>query len=287
MLRPARLTTLILSSAVVSLAAGAMAQEPARPAPARGSRSQSVLPLLGDLVPPEYRADMPLPFGVSLGGVWMTQLLPLSDTRLTLNGVLMPSGVLNAASIKSASAAKGARVDAWLFPFLNVYAMAARVTGDISEIHLQGTGAGATALVLPASIHYTGSGYGVGVTPAIGYKRAFVLYDLNWSWVTTDVQDASVRVFNHGPRVGVSVGTSPLQAAVYAGAVHQSLSLRQTGSIDLLFGAKLDYDVIAAPESAWNTLAGCVIVISRHLVIDVEQGFGSRRHTVVGVGGRF
>jgi hypothetical protein len=141
--------------------------------------------------------------------------------------------------------------------------------------------------VLPVKVDYTGTGYGFGLTPALGYKGAFAIYDMNWTWSTLDLQKTSTRMFNHGPRVGASFGSGGLQGALYVGAMHQSLALRQQGTIPLIGGFKLGYDVVARPVAAWNWLLGGAIVISRHLTIDIEQGFGDRSHTVAALGARF
>ncbi len=265
----------------------ALAQQREPAGQAASKSGPPVLPLLRDLVPPEYRASMPLPFGVSVGGLWMSQVLPLGETELSINGVALPTSLLGTASVKTASNAQGLRADAWLFPFLNVYVMAGRIGGEVSDISIPLNGPPSPALVLPLTVEYKGSLYGFGLTPAIGYKGAFATYDLNWSWATTDVQDSSVEVFNHGPRVGASFGDGGLQGAIYVGAMHQRLSARQRGTIVLLGGVELDYEAFARPDSAWSMLAGGVIVISRHLTIDVEQGFGKRTHTIVALGGRF
>ncbi len=280
----------IVLAAVVAWGPGvpdARAQQRTPSGPTDTQPRSSVLPLLGDLIPPEYRADMPLPFGLTLGGVWMSQVLPLGDVQLSLGGVPIPLGLLGTSSVRTSSNAKGVRADAWLFPFLNVYVMGGKVSGEATEITIESSGPSSVAVLFPLSVSYEGSVYGFGLTPAVGYRGVFATYDLNWSWSTTDVQDTSTRVFNQGPRVGVSFGDRRLQGAIYAGAMHQSLSLRQRGAIALPGGISLAYDVAAQPASAWNLLAGGVLAVSRHLTLDIEHGFGKRSHTIVGLGGRF
>jgi hypothetical protein len=256
--------------------------------PARSANPRSsVFPLLADLIPPEYRASLPLPFGVSLAAGWMNGVVPLTDAKLSIAGLRLPQSVLTATSVTSSTALQAIRADLWLFPFLNVYGLAGRLSGEARDLTLQLNGPLPLPVVLPRIVPVEGSAFGVGLAPAIGYRGVFAAYDVNWVWMNADVLEEPSRVLTQTPRVGFSAGDERVRVAVFAGRSHQSYAGRQRGSMRLAGGVQLGWDAIAQPEAAWNTVLGGQLTVARHFTIDVEQGLGKRRHTLIALGGRF
>src|SRR5215813_10997037 len=95
--------------------------------PPAGTESQrrwsSFLPLLAE----EARkrgVDLPLPFGVSLVYYGLARDIKITDVRIG-QGDNPPTSVSEVAAFSSRSAVSTliAKVDAWLFPFLNLYAL--------------------------------------------------------------------------------------------------------------------------------------------------------------------
>jgi hypothetical protein len=246
--------------------------------------SSQVLPLLQDRIPEAYREHVPLPFGVSFTYGRIDERLPLTSPNLVFNGQVVPSMLIQADSLKAVTNAYTARFDAWIFPFLNVYATATKFSGAASDIRASVTG---FPPVIPQSVDYHGKGFGVGFMLAFGYRSFFAAYNVGQSWQYLPMPTNTERVTIQGPRVGLRLRPGGIEANVYLGAMYEQYAGRQTGSFPVAGMGTLAFDLVAEPQHAWNPTLGAEIGLTRHIRANVEAGFRGRTHLMVGAGYRF
>lgn len=144
----------------------------------------SFLPLMGD----EARKrgiTLPLPFGAGLVFYHLARDIKISDVRVGVNGA-PPTSVSEFAALGSTANVNNlnAKLDAWILPFVNVYAVVGYVwntsttridvtlppllpNGPTRRYHFE----------IPTEIQ--GSVGGVGLTLAGGYGPYFMAYDVN------------------------------------------------------------------------------------------------------------
>jgi len=168
--------------------AAAEAVESTAPTSPAGTEPQrrwsSFLPLLAD----EARkrgVEMPLPFGVSLVYYGIGRDIKITDVRIGQGGN-PPASVSQIASFSSRSTVSTliAKVDAWLFPFLNLYALVGWFHND-STTHVRVSipnplpDRPPTERELDVPTAIDGSVGGLGMTLAAGYPPFFLVVDVN------------------------------------------------------------------------------------------------------------
>jgi hypothetical protein len=178
-----------------------------------------------------------------------------------------------------------ARFDTWLFPFLNVYALAATLDGQAADVAFKVNPIpGMPPLPIPSTIEpsYSGHFYGVGATVAGGYKKFFASYDINRQWVTINLFDNTVPALSQGIRAGVYGKLRGANAAAYVGGFHISLRDAVLTGQNFIPGLPAgSFSLVASPQSPWNMLVGANIEITRTLVLTAEAGVGTRKQFTI------
>jgi hypothetical protein len=253
--------------------------------PAIARAGENPFPIGKNLVPEAYRGDLLLPSGLSFGYSYMNDTMAISSFTFTLGGQPLPPGAIEVSSAKHNTAIELARFDTWVFPFLNVYGLAAVLNGHASDVAFKVNPVpGLPTLPIPSTIEpsYTGHFYGIGMTLAAGYKKCFASYDINRQWVTINLFDNTVPALTQGIRAGVHGRLHGAHTAAYVGGFHVSLKdevLTGQNFIPGLPGGS--FSLVASPRSPWNTLVGTKIEITRRLVVTAEAGFGTRKQFTI------
>ena len=158
---------------------------------------KSFLPLLGEEAT-KRGIELPLPFGAGLVYYHLDRQIEVSDLRLGINGA-PPQSVSQLAKLGSTSVVDNynLKLDAWILPFLNVYAIAGYVSNH-SDTHvsvtlppvLPGGPTRARTLTVPTDIKGSVGGLGMtlahsrsGRVPALPFQppRTDVITALNLS----------------------------------------------------------------------------------------------------------
>ena len=248
-------------------------------------------PLGKKSVPEKFWGYQPQPIGISFGYTYLNDLMDISDFSFSLGGQPLPPGAVIVSEARHKTSVQLARFDTWLFPFLNIYALAATLDGQAADVAFKVNPIpGMPPLPIPSTIEpsYTGHFYGIGMTLAAGYKQFFASYDINRQWATISVFDNTVPAIVQGIRAGVHGKVNGANAAVYAGAFH--LSLRDevlTGKNFIPGLPDHSFSLVASPQSAWNMLIGGRIEVTRTFVVTAEAGLGTRKQFVIMPGVRF
>ena len=249
-----------------------------------GGGQAQCLPLLQDEIPGEFREYLPLPFGFSLNYLHQSMPLDMVDTAVTIPGVPLPPGLVRGGSIKAVTNSVVARIDAWLLPFLNIYAMAGRFNGTAQDFKMDL--AAPVPLPIPSAVSYKGSIHGAGITAALGYRHFFASYDCNWNWAEPDVTN-KLETRSQALRGGVHMASGGTQARIFVGAMRMDVLDQVPGTVQLESGYPATFDLKVRPKKSWNPIAGADIQISRHFSLAAEVAFGSTKQIIIAPGFRF
>jgi hypothetical protein len=247
--------------------------------------------------------DLPLPYGLKVLYSDIEQDQILEGLQVGFSGGEKEPfewvAFKNAISISETWQAIG---DAWVLPFLNLFAFIGDVKGDvILDVFLEGNGLleqkgidcsrpgnlvicralQDQIIKLPVESVFTGLNYGVGFNLAGGWKGFFFTLPVSFSWAdmdTTDVEGGSI--ISASPRAGYLV------------------KMGNYGNLGLFVGASyldsdpdvtIDYTVDQANLDKWNGVVGANWDINRNWSIMLEYNgfFGSRESIFAAVGWRF
>jgi hypothetical protein len=158
----------------------------------------------------------------------------------------------------------GGRVDLLVLPVLDLYFVAADVTGS-SKTELLGKRA------------FSGTSIGGGVLASFAYKYAFASVDFSYASSDIEIFDDPVGAYLFTPRVGyfqqsLVTGTGGKESkrvdlVVYAGASYQSIE--RSVSTD---GMEYRID----EEDPWNGLVGVDLTFRRRIEVSIEGAIGGR-----------
>jgi len=172
--------------------------------------------------------DLPYPAGVSVNVVYAEQDIKLSDLGLsTGSNPTVPVDFIKFGRVHAPVFTGNVRGDLWLFPFLNVYAMAggARVTTDVTI---------AEPVQFNTKVDQNGQYAGFGLTGTMGIKHNWLAFDVNWAWTKTENLNQAVNTRIFGIRYGRAQKISATQrVAFWLGAMKQTLNSGTDGSIAL------------------------------------------------------
>jgi hypothetical protein len=259
--------------------------------------------------------DLPLPYGVGLTFADVDQSQLLRSLQVGINGrEVIPFDFVSFENARSESNSYSVKADAWIFPFMNVFAMLGKLDGEAPmDIYLDGNGMlehldisctglppsplcpllGDKTFLLPIRTGFEGNTYGIGATFAAGWKGWFLAIPLNATYA--DMQGSSTDGLNYTatPRAGrvFNLGRKG-NLSLFAGGNYLNSDL----TIDGLFEYEtpegtLSFDYIIDQENKdkWNLLVGFNWDINKRLSWSAEyNGFiGSRDAIISSLNWRF
>ena len=258
--------------------------------------------------------DLPLPYGLKVLYSDIEQDQVLEELEVGFSGGEKEPfewvAFENAISISETWQAIG---DMWILPFLNVYAFAGDIKGDVVlDVFLDGNGLleqkgidcsrpGNFALCralqgkiieLPIESVFSGTNYGAGFNLAGGWKGFFFTLPVSFSWAdmdTTDVEGGSV--ITASPRAGYLIKMGNYgNLGLFAGASYLNSDLTAQGSLAIPdTDTTIDYTIDQSNTDKWAGILGANWDITRRWSVMVEYNgfFGSRESLFASVGWRF
>jgi hypothetical protein len=174
------------------------------------------------------------------------------------------------------------QLDAWLFPFLNVFGIAGKIDG-LTRVDLSRVSASPIPLGL-LDIDYDGDVYGVGVTLVGGNDRYFG--SLTGIWTTENLSgdfesDAEALVVS--PRIGIH----DERTSAWVGATFQDAKEVHQGRIVLPVVGSVGFDVHLKERDPWNVQVGMATSLGEHWQVHAEGGFAKRLTAELGATYRF
>lgn len=265
--------------------------EEAAPIPfERGAREEPeawpyALPFLADrAIKQGY--TLPLPRGLSLVYTYVTRDIKISDVRLGINGAPLRDvgNFVNLGSTSHVNVVVG-RFDAWLLPFLNVYAMAGYVSnstttkGTVTLPPLTPRGEPRTFTV-SAKTELNGFVGGVGLTAAAGWRQFFLLGDFNFS--QTDIGfDEPFRAYIGTIRTGWNGAVLGAPVRLWVGGSYWGTKGTAKSTVDVPGVGSVSFSAVQEPVHPLNALVGANATLFRRWELFGEYGFnGSDVHIV-------
>ncbi|QPR28825.1 hypothetical protein I6G97_04195 [Edwardsiella hoshinae] len=280
--------------------------------PAQSSESpveRSLLPIWGD----EARArgyELPEPFGINVNYMNMRQNIVVDSISFSgleipsfpgLPGVPLPSDFINikVGNTRQQSKTETIKLDAWLFPFMNIYGVVGHTRGSsLSKIDVLLRDGHTLYSNIDFKLNFKGTTYGAGTVFAGGYGNWFGLVDMNYTQTRFDILDGSIDAFTLSPRVGYrfitpgidTIGLPNGKLSLWVGSMYQDVQQEFKGNInDLSMPSELQgmidlvntkgqgrFDVRQHLSSPWNVLIGAQYEITRNFNLTTEVGFAER-----------
>jgi len=246
------------------------------PAPEQEEPKPSPFPLLAQAAR-ERGIELPLPFGVGLVYYNLHRTIQVTDVRVGRNGA-PPSSVSHFAQFASSSNVNNlnAKVDMWLFPFLNLYAIVGGVWNTSTtniEVTLPPIRPGGNSrsyeFAVPTSLN--GSVGGLGVSVAAGYKSLFVVGDFNAARADLGF-DNKFKAIITSLRAGWNGKLSSRPLRIWLNASYWDTFATVTGTVADPEGGTLSFEVDQGPLHPYTYGAGFSYGLSRRVEISVDSG---------------
>lgn len=245
--------------------------------------------------------DLPLPLGIGFVYANVDQEMYLNDIQVGING--RPEEPFEFVDFQNAEAHSETlqfKVDAWIFPFMNVFAMVGAVKGtadmdvsldgnDMLE-HLEHECSGFPpdplcillkdeTITFPVKAKFSGKTYGLGTTLAGGWNNWFVTIPGSVTYADMDGTNTKGLSWTVTPRCGRVVNMGKWgNLALFAGGNFLYTDLTIDGSVGIDGIVTIDYIIDQENKDQWNALLGFNWDLNKHLSWSAEyNGFtGSR-----------
>jgi hypothetical protein len=252
--------------------------------------------------------DFPDPYGVSMIGTYLSQEVEISDLRVSFDDgqtyqpfdwVQFPGSEVSTYSFET-------KIDAWLFPFMNLFALAGYVdgTGVVPvglpvEPLLDTLGHGHLCpdsgpfrpdfcddvILFDALPDYYGYNVGLGTVLAMGWKGFYVAVPITYVWSDMSNLEQTVETLTVETLIG---HTFKLGGGMYLDA---ATNITNTTTLPLseidpsLDDVDIDYKIDEVNKDKWNYIVGGQFQFSEHWAMQCQIGFGGSRqqYTLTGV----
>jgi len=257
--------------------------------------------------------ELPRPYGAQLIGYWQEQDLLLDNLSVAVDGGdFQDIDFVDFGRPSVENTTTQAKLDAWLFPFMNVYVTLGTFTGDgtiplavegrdlLDFLGLGGLCTGgplepgfcSRILSATANPEYDGDAVAVGMNLAMGWDDYFVTIPISHAWTDVNIIEETVTAWNISPRIGYLHDLDRGGAiAFYTGATWLKTEVDLTGSVAFDTSGSnipgigdevvLDFVIRQRNRDRWNYLVGFNWEISRAWSVQAEVGFGGSRDNAI------
>ncbi len=262
--------------------------------------------------------DLPMPYGIGITYANVDQDQLLDKLEIGFGGSeKVPIQFVSFANASSKSDSATLKLDAWLFPFMNVFALLGRVDGEAPlEFTIDGTDAlnqlgidctpsggpiplppsplcviDGRSVTVPVNAKFEGTTYGLGTVLAGGWNNWFVTIPFTITYADMQGNETEGTVFTASPRFG---RVFPLRnsgnLALYLGGSYLESDLTVTGTV-VIPGTTVavDYKIDQSNKDKWAGILGANWDITKRWSVQAEyNGFtGSRESIIASVGYRY
>jgi hypothetical protein len=222
--------------------------------------------------------ELPLPFGLSLIYNYIERDIEVTDLRIGLNGA-PPRSVSRFVDLGSNSHVNVAlaRIDAWLLPFLDVYALLGYVHNESSTrgtvtVPAPGPLPGSRTFDFTAKTTLDGFVGGGGMTLAAGYREFFLMADANYSQTDMGFDD-SFRALVASARTGWNGKFGDIPTRLWVGVMYWDTKNTASSTVDVPGEGSVRFQADQGPAHPWNASIGGSVALSRHWELFAEYGF--------------
>ncbi|WP_413557789.1 hypothetical protein [Bdellovibrio sp. HCB209] len=252
--------------------------------------------------------NLPRPYGVSLIYGQLTQGFNIDHLKVAFseNADLHSIDFINFQNTSVSNNTWQVKLDAWLFPFLNIFGIIGSVKGtgtvpltmaykDIYNFLLPGNPCSVASppsycegyINANAPIDYHGYSVGIGMILAGGYQNIFFAMPVTYVESDVNVSDTNTHALNITPRIGYNIKSEKHgKFGVYLGVNYFQADVALTGTYTLpLSGTPVGRDVPIRyslkenPIDHWNAVGGVNWELSEFWSIVMEIGHSHHRDT--------
>jgi hypothetical protein len=257
--------------------------------------------------------NLPLPYGIGVTYANVNQDMLLSGLEVGING--RHKEPFEFVAFRDANAENDTmqlKIDAWLFPFMNVFALLGKIDGEATlDVLLDGNGmldkldvtCGGfppnplcpalkdRTITLPIKTTFSGTTYGIGTVLAGGWYNWFVAIPITFTYADMDTTDTDGIALTVTPRFGRSINMGQWgNLSLFTGGNYLDAELSVAGTVstpdDLIV---IDYTIEQKNEDKWNLLVGGNWDMDKRWSFSAEyNGFiGSRQAFIMSLTTRF
>jgi hypothetical protein len=223
--------------------------------------------------------DLPAPFGISTFFTYMGRSVEITDVTVEFGG-RDPESVSEFGSfaVKNQTYVAALKFDAWILPFLNVYALGGYAYTDgnlIADLSID-----RAILPLPpvemnlnTSSIVKGPYTGLGTTVVAGYKNWFILADANYGITWPDLVSNSLTFTMLSLRSGLSgkIGDdNPMRAWLGAAYMNSKCTIIIEEESDVL--GEVIVAVEQQPVNPWTYQCGFSVGVGKYFEVMTELG---------------
>ena len=255
--------------------------------------------------------DLPNPYGFAVIPGWVRQDLVLENLSVSINsGPQQNIDFVDFGTPFVENKTVQFKVDAWLFPFMNVFATVGALNGKGTvPLSIQGDdlldflGLGGLCgsnipqfcdrtLSTTAYPEYNGENYTVGISLATGWQRYFFTLPITYTWSNVNIIDNTAEAFTASPRIGVTgdIGEAG-KLATYIGAMYLDVEVDLTGTATFDTNnsgvpgvddrTTVDFSINQRNKDKWNFLLGFNWDFNANWALQAEVGFGGSRESFI------
>lgn len=245
------------------------------------------LPLLGQKAI-DAGEEIPLPLGLSVNYYYVKRDIEVKSISASLNAnPLRPVDDLLNFDIQTRVQSAVARLDAWIFPFLNVYGLFGRIENE-SRIRAK-VNLGGNEYDIDADGAFSGTTGGGGVVLAAGYNNFFMTVDGNLVFSQLgDSFDTTFKGQIYNARAGWKGKISNHNTRIWLGATYWDTEREMSGSIPA-GSSTLNFSVVQAPANPTTYSLGFNYEFTQkwNTVVDVGTNFDDASSFLVALNYRF
>jgi len=224
----------------------------------------------------EKMSEIEIPNKLGFGLTIYNQTQPYQIKSLELGIPGIPEEPLRDLPVDNNTTSIHVRIDYWLLPFLNVFGL----VGDIDShttVDLQGFDLGLPIDLDNLDVYSQGTVYGAGLVLAVGGKSWFGAVAYDYTQTELAVASSNVQAQIISPKVGLHFDNG----AVWIGARYQDVEERHEGVYQLPVVGDVPYRVVLEAKDPWAYVIGGTAGLTKHLVLRLEGGFGTRKAALI------
>lgn len=237
--------------------------------------------------------DLPLPVGIGLSHMYAKRDIEVTGIRAGIN---QPGNSVDDTldvDVKSEVSTTVARLDAWLFPFMNVYGFYGHVDNKspvVFNAELPQLGGGSTNVSVNSRFDLSGPTYGGGVVLAGGYENYFMTMDANF--FSADLTGTVSEKFSgatYSARAGWNGILLQRNTRFWLGASYWKTESVVSGSIPFVGDNTIEFEVDQQMANPMVYTLGGYMELTRkiHLVLDFGHNFDDATTILAEINYRF
>ncbi len=249
---------------------------------------QTFLPILGEKAEANGNT-LPRAFGLMPGFYHGRRHIGVSDALVTIKRMTIAADRLTDIKVKSRELNWSLRLDAWLFPFLNIYGLIGYTREDayagvaLTPLNrLRAMFGKRPADLIDLHMKLTGATYGAGFTVVGGYKNFFATYDSNYTISALrgdlpfdNILSPDVMALLNSLRVGWRSRIAGYNLASWLGTTHWDTTNTIKGTPSVPVIGKIRFRLREKTKSPWSAHIGTNVEMSEsvQLVLDMGSNF--------------